>query len=459
MRANKRVPRLTSNRVQFEIPPELGAVFVQVSGCGLGADGQPAPTPAQGAEAADVKAFLSFTTPKPSVWEAQHRLSWCSDEPTLLDRAKGTIPQPANATSPTVLHISVYASAPSQFTLAVTRSMSSELVLNELSTYVIKCRKDGNSREFFASKMWSPFNASRSAERGSYGHNFVYGRPCTPLYVQVPAASRAIVVRAQAQQLPSPPPLAVQEEYNRQYGYYGSRRGRTYEYQLVPLPLGAGLSMTATNLTVLPATWAMVLSGSISSNSAQSRPIAEHGELFISRSSPGFCRVEPCQLTIQLFAMDRGTMEEPNATFSVTIGVFDASDEPAPASAYKLDVPLTAKTRSRQRSSCAPGCEPDFVADGVCHEACLTPACRDDGGDCALRGGSNPFCAPGCRHEFISDGVCDDACFVSSCNWDGHDCTTAIRAQRYTYQELLEEEATNDDAADMAPPPPPPLTP
>ncbi|KAF0712620.1 Aste57867_4756 [Aphanomyces stellatus] len=34
-------------------------------------------------------------------------------------------------------------------------------------------------------------------------------------------------------------------------------------------------------------------------------------------------------------------------------------------------------------STCAPGCEPDFIVNNVCDPACLTPACEFDGGDCS----------------------------------------------------------------------------
>jgi hypothetical protein len=404
---------------KIEIPQSLAVVSVELSGCGTGADGQPVPHPRAGAEAAEVKAFLSFATPRPSLWEAQHRLNWCADEPLDISREDGGIP-PSNGTEPTVLHVSVYATAPAQFALTVTRGGAREMVFGELNTYVIKCSYD-------------PANRGRILSD--------YSRSCSGFSVRIPETSRAVVVRAQAFQLPSPPPPVMPDRYGAP-----SAVGYGDLCRMQPISLVAALSMTAQNLTALPASWAMRLNGSFPAmGRSYPQPVAQDGELLIARSSPAFGRVSPLNLTIHLFTPgdQNGCGYERNATFSVTIGVFDA--EPPSEPPYQLGARSVERScESDGRPPCAPGCEQDFIADGVCHEACLTPACRDDGGDCVLASGGHPFCAPGCRVSFLGDGLCDDACFMQNCGWDAPDCSFTVRALRYDHAERRGKRAGDD---------------
>ncbi|KAG8467110.1 hypothetical protein KFE25_000426 [Diacronema lutheri] len=413
---------------KVEIPPGLGAVHAQLSGCGTGSDGEQAPT---GSSAPEVKAFLSFVKPKPSVWDAQRSLSWCAQEPTLLELARGTPASSngsasangtASANATTVLHVSVFATGPARFTFAVTRSVQ-ELNFGELGTFVVRCANSAT----VAPRPIVYYTSATRFTTPHYGTEYPQSvRRCASLAITVPSDAPAITVRAWASHLPSP--SSPRDEYGNSYRrQYGTPRAA---------PLLAALSMTVANLTLLPASWSMTLNGTVAEQGAQA--VTEGGVLRIARSSPAFCKTEPCKLTIQLFAPELSGME-PNASFSVSIGVF-GEDGDVPEPYGLLDVRVGASLRTvGGASTCAPGCKHGFVADGVCDEACLTPACRDDGADCTYfvrppsggHGAVYPFCAPGCRFNFLGDGVCDDACFVKSCGWDQDDCSRAIRAQRF----------------------------
>lgn len=160
--------------LQFEVPAQLGSFYVQLAGCGTGADGQPAPRPEPGKEAADVKAFVSFATPKPSLWDVLQQLSWCSDAPTLLV-------SPNQTASPTILHLSVFATAPSRFTLLVTRS-TVELVFGELSTHVVNCPSELRDEQFGTHVLRASARCDmhRQVERGAWSNAGGYtGWECT----------------------------------------------------------------------------------------------------------------------------------------------------------------------------------------------------------------------------------------------------------------------------------------
>lgn len=69
---------------------------------------------------------------------------------------------------------------------------------------------------------------------------------------------------------------------------------------------------------------------------------------------------------------------------------------------------------------CSSECEPDWLGDGYCDEACFTDACDWDATDCVES--EMEGCADKCLSEFIDDGECDLACNVAECLWDGADC-------------------------------------
>lgn len=55
------------------------------------------------------------------------------------------------------------------------------------------------------------------------------------------------------------------------------------------------------------------------------------------------------------------------------------------------------------------------MADGFCHTTCeqsTSDLCDHDGEDC--------WCAPGCDPDFLNNDVCDEACFNEECDYDGH---------------------------------------
>jgi hypothetical protein len=231
-------------------------------------------------------------------------------------------------------------------------------------------------------------------------------------------------------------------------GYDGSSRVSDYAGRLCDLAVS--FSLTAANLSAFPASWAMYV---VASGAEQ--------ELVIPRTSRAFCRVEPCVLTIQLFTLpslrqyvirqsshpttgrtsfDYFSCFNPTldtASHRIEIDVSDAEPPAVDPASYEISKNAAARSVSIEArgqlaaATCAPGCEQDFVNDGVCHESCVTPACRHDGGDCDAVGGVYPYCAPGCRSDWLGDGVCDDACYVRACGWDNRDCSKAVRLERY----------------------------
>ena len=88
---------------------------------------------------------------------------------------------------------------------------------------------------------------------------------------------------------------------------------------------------------------------------------------------------------------------------------------------------------------CADGCSFESLADGNCDNACNNERCGWDIGDCAPVFGADataaptaaptaaatkakPQCASGCQPHWLGDKMCDNACNVATCAFDGTDC-------------------------------------
>jgi hypothetical protein len=78
---------------------------------------------------------------------------------------------------------------------------------------------------------------------------------------------------------------------------------------------------------------------------------------------------------------------------------------------------------------CSPGCQFDWLGDGVCDVLCLNDPCGNDKGDCAESShesvSATSLCAPGCMPHWSGNAMCDHSCNVESCAFDGGDCEAA----------------------------------
>ena len=88
---------------------------------------------------------------------------------------------------------------------------------------------------------------------------------------------------------------------------------------------------------------------------------------------------------------------------------------------------LQRQRRVHARAGGCPGCEDDWLNDGVCDDECQTQACGWDMGDCVFANGSlvtpqKERCTRSCPASWVNDGECDPACNVETCNFDGGDC-------------------------------------
>lgn len=472
---------------RIAIPADCDSFTLQLSGCparspSTNGDGS---TAERGAD--NVKAFISFKTARPTVWESQWSVNWCA--PALVfERGQPGFPAAVgggNSTgasegnSSAVLHVSVFAAVQARATLVAWRGASElrfgqrlvqQMVMHGVegpdpnnghhaprvqapSVDLTPLLPTGSITSFFVSKGYGGGGTSPALAAGTFS-------------VRIPPTSGAIVVRLALKNATTYP------NANGQRNRYGGSSGGT-AYAGALCDLAVALSLTATNLTALPASWGMY---AVASGAEQ--------ELVIPRTSRAFCRIEPCVLTIQLFAppslrnyLARSGDYNPNtgrtpyeyfmcysptldtASHRVEIDVSDAAPPAVDPAKYEISKHAAARSVSIEArgqlaaSTCAPGCEQDFVNDGVCHESCITPACRDDGGDCEINGGVYPYCAPGCRRDWLGDGVCDDACFVRECGWDGSDCSRAVRLERYVAAAVAQPASTNVDDSQSTPVP------
>ena len=480
---------------RIAVPADCDSFTLQLSGCpARSSSNDDGGIVERGAD--NVKAFLSFTTSRPTVWESQWSVNWCA--PALVfERGQpgfpaaagnGTAAGAVNGTA--MLHVSVFAAVQARATLVAWRGASELRFGQRLVQQLVMHGVEGPSPDgsggavpralppqvnlqallpanVFRIASYSPtsgfhyFNGMYYSE-GFDGFNAV---AAATFSVRIPPTAQAIVVRLALKNATSYPNM---NGYRGGRGY-GESSGSPFEGHLCDLAVS--LSLTATNLTAFPASWAMY---AVASGAEQ--------ELVIPRTSRAFCRAEPCVLTIQLFAprllnpyiarhthnptTGRSTYDffmcySPTldtASHRIEIDVSDAAPPAGDPANYEISKNAAARSVSIEprgqlaAATCAPGCEQDFVNDGVCHEACVTQACRHDGGDCdAFANGADPYpyCAPGCRSEWLGDGVCDDACFVRECAWDSRDCSKAVRLERYVAAAALPESA-DDDAAPQA---------
>ena len=78
-------------------------------------------------------------------------------------------------------------------------------------------------------------------------------------------------------------------------------------------------------------------------------------------------------------------------------------------------------------SLCAPGCNDDYLGDGICHYMyCDTAECGYDAGDCLGEAEIQGWAIAGlCHNSWVGDGVCDVNCNVAEGEFDGGDCDAA----------------------------------
>ncbi|KAJ1637517.1 hypothetical protein T492DRAFT_301491 [Pavlovales sp. CCMP2436] len=470
---------------RIAVPADCDSFTLQLSGCPARSPSSASGIVERGAD--NVKAFLSFTTTRPTVWESQWSVNWCAPAlvfergqpgfPAAAGSSNGTAVAGVNSTA--VLHVSVFAAVQARATLVAWRGASELRFGQRLVQQMVMHGVEGPSPDGRAApraqtppsvylqallppKVVNTFISSSSYSRRVEASIAVAAGTFS---VRIPPTSQAIAVRLALKNATSYP-----NSESRPRGVpYGESDGNPFADRMCDLAVS--LSLTATNLTAFPASWAM---HAVASGAEQ--------ELIIPRTSRAFCRAEPCVLTIQLFAppslhqyivrrsynpTSRVQTSDYFMCFSPTLDTashrieIDVSDAAPPAvdpANYEISKNAAARSVSIEprgqlaAATCAPGCEQDFVNDGVCHESCVTPACRDDGGDCdADGGGTYPFCATGCRNEWLGDGVCDDACFVRECGWDNRDCSKAVRLERYVAAAAQPESRADDDAVPQLP--------
>ena len=66
--------------------------------------------------------------------------------------------------------------------------------------------------------------------------------------------------------------------------------------------------------------------------------------------------------------------------------------------------------------TCSPGCNEEWLGDGLCDPPCNTEECGFDDGDC------EGDCSPGCPWEWVGNGSCEEECNNFMCFWDWEDC-------------------------------------
>jgi hypothetical protein len=432
---------------QIAIPAETRSISLELSGCptDLRANN------ADGTANERVKAYASFTVAKPTVWDATWSIAWCEPRALVLERGHPGFEDHQPAT----LYVSVFAVVQARFTLAVLDpSAQHELKFGHLLSLVMQ---SSNAYHQATGREYRPeFSSGRETSEIAQGEDDGFGETgvvIDTLSVRIPVTAAAISIR-----------VALM----------------TNQTRAERCKVAALFSFTVANLTVLPASWGFELEADVGAL-----------ELVIPRSSRAFCSAEPCTLTVQIrdreanhyrggyscdtygvckcFVLDH---DEVGHRLEIRVSEAKASDGNDPAQHYgKFRLHANASG-----STCAPGCEEQFVSDGVCHQACFTKACRHDGGDCVtplkrthngllslphvpLRGAPDaqgfvvvdpsrsemeltPYCAVGCPTHWIGDGVCEDACFCAACGWDSSDCahvraSSAVRGVRTTAEAML----------------------
>lgn len=79
---------------------------------------------------------------------------------------------------------------------------------------------------------------------------------------------------------------------------------------------------------------------------------------------------------------------------------------------------------------CSPGCDLEYISNGICEPECNINACGYDFNDCTLeeveaaKEYEKTLCAPACEPGDLGDGFCDTMCNNTSCNFDEGDCKT-----------------------------------
>jgi len=87
-----------------------------------------------------------------------------------------------------------------------------------------------------------------------------------------------------------------------------------------------------------------------------------------------------------------------------------------------------ALSRDHTIEQCSPGCEIDFLSNGICEAECNTSACGYDSNDCSAEEieeaikYEESLCAASCEPEDLGDGFCDKPCNNSACDYDAGDC-------------------------------------
>jgi hypothetical protein len=349
--------QLAAQSVAFfhvELPAELKFVSIQLFGC-----------PAAGSDNVDVKAFISLDKPQLTQWDAQWSVSWCAARPLIVPREE----LPAGRHT---MHISVYAQGSAAYEISVYDVP--KLELGEARTHTLNC----SSKEI----RLTPPSVWRE-------HQYLEGGQLAPLSMcagfslEVPAgAAQALYIRLALKDTP-----ADGTSVFRGPGFDARSSQSQLNHLYSSCHMHALLSFTASNLIAFPSSYGLRV--------GQSDGKLKDSVL-IPRTSPAVCKLEPCKLTLLIAT---GGSNPGCGKFGDRLLEISVEEADAPPPSYELE--------SIHGS----------VLDVIMAQA------HDPNNDEELKSSDlRPQCAPGCEQDFVSDGVCDEACFTRSCLYDEYDC-------------------------------------
>jgi hypothetical protein len=203
-----------------DIPAEVKSVSVQLFGC-----------PATGSNNADVKAFLSLDKPEPTQWDAQWMVSWCSSRPLIVPRAE----LPAERHT---MHVSVYSQRATAYKISIYDVP--KLALGEAHTHALNCTVS-------ETMIAPPLIRSHEPRNNGAVQPMM---ECGTFSLAVPPDAEALSIRIA---LKDPAEYAGGELYDGREILHKEYARQVYQ----TCPMRALLSLTASNLTAFPASYAL----------------------------------------------------------------------------------------------------------------------------------------------------------------------------------------------------------
>lgn len=126
----------------------------------------------------------------------------------------------------------------------------------------------------------------------------------------------------------------------------------------------------------------------------------------------GISKVQFDRVTVQMVPLDARQTKRGKRSFFKDFNI-DTDQSPS---------------RDLTLQQCSPGCDIDFLSNGICEPECSTSACGYDSDDCSAEeieeaiNYEESLCAPSCEPGDLGDGFCDKLCNNSACNYDEGDC-------------------------------------